>query len=324
MPEKTDLQALKVLVVGGAGFIGSHVCDALIKNGAEVTVLDNLISGNLENLAHIKDKLRFIRGDITNFEQTSHAAKDQDVIIHEAFPAAICDLSPEKQFITTGTLGTYNLLRAALANDSVFIYASSISVYGTQVSSPITESHPLDPIVAYGATKLSGEIYCRAFQREHGLNNVILRYSDVYGPRFNRISAPIAFLLKGLKKEPLQIHGDGSQARDYTYVTDIAEGTALAINKKSYGGVFNIASGTNISILELSKKVNVITENDSGIALIPTEKVDTQKYVAEDERKYCIDTTKAKRALCYEPKVSLDLGLELTKEWIIKEYHKFR
>ena len=319
-----NLENAKVLVAGGAGFIGSHICDALIKKGAEVTVLDNLISGNFENIAHIKDKLRFIKGDITNFEHVLRTAKDQDVIIHEAFPAAICDLSPEKQFITTGTLGTYNLLRAALANDSVFIYASSISVYGKQVSSPITESHPLDPIVAYGATKLSGEIYCRAFQREHGPNNVILRYSDVYGPRFNRISAPIAFLLKGLKKEPLQIHGDGSQTRDYTYVTDIAEGTALAINKKAYGAIFNIASGTNISILELSKKVNVITENDSEIALISTEKVDTQKYVADDERKYCIDIAKAKKTLGYKPKISLDTGLNMTKEWIIKEHHKFR
>ena len=318
-----DLENAKVLVAGGAGFIGSHVCDALIRKGAEVTVLDNLVSGNLKNIAHIKDRLRFIKGDITNFEQVLHAAKDKDVIIHEAFPAAICDLSPEKQFITTGTLGTYNLLRAALANDSIFIYASSISVYGKQVSSQISESHPLNPIIVYGATKLSGEIYCRAFQHEHELNIVILRYSDVYGPRFSRISAPIAFLLKGLKKEPLQIHGDGSQTRDYTYVTDIAEGTVLAINEKAYGDVFNIASGNHISILELAKKVNVITGNDSELELIAHEKIDTQKYVAEDERKYSIDISKAKKVLGYNPKISLDSGLNITKEWIEK-YHIFR
>jgi len=318
-----DLENAKVLVAGGAGFIGSHVCDALIRKGAEVTVLDNLVSGNLKNIAHIKDRLRFIKGDITNFEQVLHAAKDKDVIIHEAFPAAICDLSPEKQFITTGTLGTYNLLRAALANNSIFIYASSISVYGKQVSSQISESHPLNPIIVYGATKLSGEIYCRAFQHEHGLNIVILRYSDVYGPRFNRISAPIAFLLKGLKKEPLQIHGDGSQTRDYTYVTDIAEGTVLAINKKAYGEVFNIASGNHVSILELAKKVNVITGNDSELELIAHEKIDTQKYVVEDERKYSINIAKAKKILGYNPKISLDSGLNMTKEWIEK-YHIFR
>ena len=318
-----DLENAKVLVAGGAGFIGSHVCDALIRKGAEVTVLDNLVSGNLKNIAHIKDRLRFIKGDITNFEQVLHAAKDKDVIIHEAFPAAICDLSPEKQFITTGTLGTYNLLRAALANDSIFIYASSISVYGKQVSSQISESHPLNPIIVYGATKLSGEIYCRAFQHEHELNIVILRYSDVYGPRFSRISAPIAFLLKGLMKEPLQIHGDGSQTRDYTYVTDIAEGTVLAINEKAYGDVFNIASGNHISILELAKKVNVITGNDSELELIAHEKIDTQKYVAEDERKYSIDISKAKKVLGYNPKISLDSGLNITKEWIEK-YHIFR
>lgn len=319
-----DLENAKVLVAGGAGFIGSHVCDALIRKGADVTVLDNLVSGNLENIAHIKDKLKFIKGDITDFEQVLYAAKDCDVIIHEAFPAAICDLSPENQFIATGTLGTYNLLRAALANDSVFIYASSISVYGKQVSSPITESHPLNPIVVYGATKLAGEFYCRAFQQEQGLKNVILRYSDVYGPRYSRISAPIAFLLKGLKKEPLQIHGDGSQTRDYTYVTDIAEGTVLAINEKAYGDVFNIASGNYISILELAKKVNVNTENDSEIELIPSEKIDTQKYVAEDERKYSIDISKAKKILGYNPKVSLDTGLGMSKEWIIKKYQKVR
>jgi len=319
-----DLQEAKVLVAGGAGFIGSHVCDALIRRGAEVTVLDNLVSGNLENIAHIKDKLSFIKGDITDLEHVLRAAKSQDVIIHEAFPAAICDLAPENQFIATGTLGTYNLLRAAVANDSVFIYASSISVYGKQVSSPITEKHPLDPIVAYGATKLSGEIYCRAFQHEHGLNVVILRYSDVYGLRYNRISAPITFLLKGLKKEPLQIHGDGSQTRDYTYVTDIAEGTVLALTEKGYGSVYNIASGNYISILELAKKVNVITGNDSGIELIPIDKIDTQKYVAEDERKYWIDITKAQKMLGYEPKVTLEIGLSRIKEWILKKSQKVR
>ncbi|MCK4827117.1 NAD-dependent epimerase/dehydratase family protein, partial [bacterium] len=184
------LKGKKVLVAGGAGFIGSHVVDELVKSGAVVTVLDDLSSGNIKNLNHIRNKIKCIHGSINDYQQVVSAANNQEVIIHEGFPAALCDLNPDNQFIETGTLGTYNLLRAAAENESIFIYASSISVYGKQVSDPINEKHPLDPLITYGATKLAGEGYCKAFQNEYGLNCVILRYSDVYGPRFNRTGAP--------------------------------------------------------------------------------------------------------------------------------------
>lgn len=313
-----NIKGKKVLVAGGAGFIGSHVADELVKRDAVVTVLDDLSSGDLRNLNNIRNKIRFIQGSINDYKQVASAAKGQEVIIHEAFPASLCDLSPDNQFIDTGSLGTYNLLRAASENESIFIYASSISVYGNQVSTPISEEHPLDPIITYGATKLAGEIYCRAFQKEYGLNCVILRYSDVYGPRFKRTGAPIAFLLKALKKEPLQVHGAGLQARDYTFVTDVAKGTILGIQESAFGETFNIASGVSCTILDLANKVNAVTENDAGIEFISKDHINSSKYIVNDKRRYNIDITKAREMLGFQPKVSLEDGLQISKKWILE------
>jgi UDP-glucose 4-epimerase len=315
-----SIDGKKVLVAGGAGFIGSHVVEELVKRKAVVTVLDNQSSCDIRNLINISSKIKFISGNITDYAAVSSAAKDQEIIIHEAFPASLCDLSPDNQFIDTGTDGTYNLLRAASENESIFLYASSISVYGEQRTNPISEEHPLDPIITYGATKLAGEVYCKAFQKEYGLNYVILRYSDVYGPRFKRTGAPIAFLLRALGKRSLQIHGDGSQTRDYTFVTDIAKGTILGIEESAYGKIFNIASGNPCSILDLAGKVNAITGNNKGIEFLSEDNINSGKYVLRDKRQYSIDITKARKILGFEPEISLDKGLEISKKWIAEEY----
>ena len=304
---------MNVLVAGGAGFIGSHIVDTLLEANANVTILDNMVSGFSDYVHSVSDRVDYINGDITNNKIVDSASKDKDVIIHVAFPASLCDLSLDNQFIETGVLGTYNLLRAAVKNDSKFVYGSSISVYGIQKETPINEEHPLDPIITYGATKLTGEVYCNSFQQEFGLEVVKLRYSDVYGPRFRRIGAPTAFILKGLKNEVLQINGDGKQTRDYVYVTDVAQGTVLAINDRTYGDVFNIASGTSYSIIDLAKTANEITGNDAGVEFVSN--IDTQKFTANDIRRYAIDITKAKKILGFEPKINLREGLQQIKEW---------
>lgn len=313
-----DLEGKKVLVAGGAGFIGSHVVDELVKSKAVVTVLDDISCGNYRNLEHVRNKIKFIQGRINDYCVVASVVKEQDVIIHEAFPASRCDLNIDNQFIDTGIIGTYNLLRASSEKEAVFIYASSISVYGEQKTNPITEEHPLDPIITYGATKLAGEVYCRAFQKEYGLNCVIFRYSDAYGPRFVRTGAPIAFLIQAIKKLPLKIHGDGSQSRDYTFVSDIAKGTILGIQELAFGKIFNIGSGYSCTILDLAKKVNEITKNDNGIEFISNDCVDSKKYVPSDKRRYNIDITKAKRLLGYEPEISIDNGLQISKKWILE------
>lgn len=312
---------LKVLVAGGAGFIGSHIVDSLLKAGTEVTVFDNFLYRD-KNLQHVKNNIRIINGDITDFSQVKGASEGQDVIIHVAFPAALCDLSLSNQFIETGTIGTLNLLRAAKENDSVFIYGSSISVYGKQIYQPVDEIHPLEPIITYGATKLVGEVYCKSFHHEFGLKTVILRYSDVYGTRFKRIGAPTAFILKALKGEPIQIHGDGSQMRDYTFVTDIADATVLAINECAYGETFNIASGQACSIVELARMVKQITNSESRIEFISNDGIDSNKYVTNDARKYSISIEKAKKLLKFKPNVLLSDGLESTKRWILEDIDK--
>lgn len=306
---------MNVLVAGGAGFIGSHIVDTLLKANANVTILDNMASGNSDYVRSVCDRVDYIDGDITNDKIIDSASKDKDVIIHVAFPASLCDLNLNNQFIETGVLGTYNLLKAAVKNDSKFIYGSSISVYGIQKETPINEEHPLDPIITYGATKLTGEVYCNSFQHEFGLEVVRLRYSDVYGPRFKRIGAPTAFILKGLKNEVLQINGDGKQTRDYVYVTDVAQGTVLAINDRAYGDVYNIASGASYSIIDLAKTANEITGDDAGVEFVSN--IDTQKFTANDIRRYAIDITKAKKVLGFEPTIHIKEGLQITKDWII-------
>lgn len=310
-----ELNGLKVLVAGGAGFIGSYIVDSLLDVGAEVTVFDEFLYGD-KNLQHVKKNIQIIKGDITDCNQVNQASEGKDVLIHVAFPAALCDLSLSNQFIETGTIGTFNLLRAAKENDSVFIYGSSISVYGKQIYQPVDEQHPLNPIITYGATKLVGEVYCRSFQHEFGLKTVILRYSDVYGPRSKRIGAPTAFLLKALNDEPIQIHGDGLQMRDYTYVTDIADATVLAINDCVYGETFNIASGRAYSIVELARIVKKITNSDSRIVFVSNDEIKSNKYIANDTRKYSISIEKAKKLLKFIPNVMINDGIEITKQWI--------
>lgn len=315
-----NLSDLKVLVAGGAGFIGSHIVDELINSNAVVTILDNFTSSDVSSISCPTDRIQLVRGDINDYSTVEDISKDIDVIIHVAFPAARCDLSLNNQYLDAGIKGTFNLLRASVDNDIDFIYGSSISVYGNQKETPINEKHALDPIITYGATKLAGEVYCRSFQHEFGLKVAILRYSDVYGPRFKRIGAPTAFLIRSLNNETLQIHGDGQQMRDYIYVTDVAKASLLAINDRAYGDIFNIASGESHTIIEVANLANEITGSSAGLEFL--SKSNGQKHLENDIRKYVIDITKAKSTIGFKPQVDLKQGLELTKNWILSNQVK--
>jgi UDP-glucose 4-epimerase len=324
----------RVLVTGGAGFIGSHICERLLKEGAEVVVLDDFSTGKLINLEHIKEDLKIFKGRIENYNDVSEAIKGCDIVIHEAFPYGKSGMGLEEQYIEDGVIGTFNVLKASVKNKvEKVVNASSVAVYGLPKYLPINEKHPINPFLPYGVTKYAGELYCKTFSKLYGLDTVNLRYFYVYGERYAQFdhSAMVNFLNRSLKDKTLLIYGDGSQIRDYTYIDDAMEGTLLAAMKENtLGATYNISYGVGITILELAKKVAKIVDKDVEIrfaeareyrysdeyCIVPvglTKKLD-DKWI--DERNYVGDISKAKKELNYNPKVRIEEGIKRTVEWL--------
>ncbi len=245
----------RVLVAGGAGFLGSWCVDRMVKAGFDVVVFDNFISGRAVNLDHVKNEIALIKGDIRQLNDLRSVPGDIDAIVHLAFPTPLCTRDHGLQFHDIAAQGTANLLQYALEQSAYFLYGSSISVYGFQASTPITEEHQCKPALVYGLNKLHGENLCHAFGQIHGLKYGILRYSDLYGPRDLRKNAINNFLTAALQNGPIEIRGGGKQRRSYTYVADAAEATVLALNNQFESDVVNLATDQSISISELAKTV---------------------------------------------------------------------
>jgi len=326
----------KILVTGGAGFIGSHLCQRLLTEGAEVVALDDFSTGKINNLEKIKTRITVIKGDVRNITDVMKATENCDVVVHEAFPYGAQTRETDKQFVDVGTMGTYNVLVASLEhNVEKVVYASSVAVYGQQKYLPINEDHPKDPFLPYGATKYIGELYCSTFYKVYGLNTVSLRYFNVYGPRYATFdhSAMILFLDRAIKNESPLIYGDGTQVRDYTYIDDAIEGTMLAIMKDEAGKgeVFNIGKGKGTQIIDLAKRILKTSGKDLPITFasfndyrhikrgLPhgiTQEINGRFL---DTRSYIADIGKAERLLGYVPRVDLDEGIKATLEWVISE-----
>jgi len=328
------LEQKQVLVTGGAGFIGSHICGRLLEEGASVIILDNFSTGKLSNVQHIESHIQIIKGSVENWEDISKAAKGCDIVVHEAFPYGKSGMGLNEQYIEAGVLGTFNVLKAAVENRvKKVIYASTVAVYGIPKYLPIDEKHPVDPFLPYGATKYVGELYCSTFSKLYGLDTVSLRYFYVYGPRYAQFdhSAMVNFLQRLIENKPLLIYGDGSQIRDYTYISDAVEGTLLAIKKENtQGEVYNISSGNAITILELAQKIVETTQKNVEIK---AAEIDEYRYSDEycaipigltsrrgdkwiDERNYVGDISKARNDLEYNPSVSPEEGIVRTIEWL--------
>lgn len=324
----------KVLVTGGAGFIGSHICERLLKEGAEVTVLDDFSTGKLANLMHIRNDITLFKGKIEDYERVYKALKGCNIGIHEAFPYGKSGMGLEEQYIEEGVIGTFNVLKAAVEhNIEKVVNASSVAVYGIQKYIPLDEKHPILPFLPYGVTKYAGELYCKTFSKLYGLDTTSLRYFYVYGPRYAQFehNAMVNFLNRALNNKPLLIYGDGSQIRDYTYIDDVVEGTLLAAQKEyTSGTVYNISYGEGITILELAKTIVGIINKDIEIKFAEIREYKySDKYTTIpigltqkagdkwiDERNYIGDITKAKKELQYDPKVKIEAGIEKTAEWL--------
>ena len=299
----------RVLVTGGAGFIGSHLVDRLLKEGFDVIVLDNLSSGHVRNIKHHIGKrgFQFIKGDIRNRELVNKLVKEIDVIFHLAAIVSVPQSVRNPTLVNeVNVSGTLNLLEAARKSKvKRFIFASSCAVYGNPQSLPIKEESPLRPISPYGASKLAAETYVQVFHKVYGLKTVCLRYFNVYGPRQSegRYSSVISRFLRALREDrPLKIYGDGKQTRDFVHVHDVVEANVLALKeRKAVGECFNIATGSPITIEDLAKKFMAVFGKKTKIAYLKPRRGDIRHSYA--------DISKAVEKLGYKPKISLENGL---------------
>jgi len=306
----------KVLVTGGAGFIGSHLVDRLLKNGFEVHVIDDLSTGKLNNVTYHqgKENFQFIKGDIRDFNLIKKTVTDIDAVFHEAALVSV-PRSVENPVLTNevNVTGTLNLLKACADLDvKRFIHASSSSVYGETEVLPKREDLNPQPISPYAVSKLAAESYARAFYEVYGLETVCLRYFNVYGPRqaYGPYSGVIIiFINQLLSDQPPTIFGGGEQTRDFTNVQDTVEGNMLALKRKSaVGQVFNIATGVATTINQLAEMLREIMGKTDLKAVYKGPR-------PGDIRHSYADISKAKRILGYEPKTSLREGLTQLVKW---------
>lgn len=291
------------LVTGGAGFIGSHLVYELVKQGHQVTVLDNLSDGTLQNLSGVKENIHFIAGDICQFADVLHACKGVDYILHHAALASVAKSMIHPQLTTQiNILGTQNVLEAARqCGVKRVIFASSAAVYGTLPGYPYREDSPTDCQSPYAWSKQAGAELCQLYTQAYGLETVVLRYFNVFGPRQNPNAAVIAqFIRLAAINQPLGIDWDGKQSRDFINVRDVVQANMLAVFKAKAGEVYNVASGTTHSLLELAD----VIEKISGRRL---ERTSHAKRPG-DVHKSSADIRKI-RTLGFEPQVTLEAGL---------------
>jgi UDP-glucose 4-epimerase len=301
-----------VLVTGGAGFIGSHIVDALLERGARVRVVDNLSTGHLSNLEAVKGNIDFLEGDLADESVAHRAVEGVELVFHEAaLPSVPRSVSHPRETHLASVEATFNLLLAAKEKRvRRVVYAASSSAYGDQPTLPKIESMRPEPLSPYAAAKLVGEYYCQVFNRSYGLETICLRYFNVFGPRQDPgspysgvISQFVDRLLKG--QRPI-IYGDGEQTRDFTYVSNAVEANMLAAESdRGIGEVINIANGEKVSINELFKLVRqILGRGDVEPDYQPARIGDVMHSLA--------DVTSARANLGFEPRIRLEEGLRLT------------
>jgi UDP-glucose 4-epimerase len=299
----------RVLVTGGAGFIGSHVVDKLVGSSYDVRVVDNLSEGRLSNIeGHLKNgRVRFFEGDVRDAELVGECVRGVDAVVHLAAVTSV-PFSVENPSVTfdNNVNGTLNLLDACTrARVKRFVFVSSCSVYGEPSYLPVDEKHPTFPLSPYAASKLEGEESCKNHQERHGLPTVVLRLFNVYGPRqrLNAYSGVITQFLDRVRKHmPLVIFGDGSQTRDFVHVWDVAEAALRALEtERAEGEVFNVGSGRATSVNSLAKSVIDLTGANVDVVY--------EKPRVGDIKASFADISKAKKQLGYKPIVPLEKGL---------------
>lgn len=302
---------MRVLITGGAGFLGSHLCDRFIAEGHEVIAMDNLITGNLRNIAHLQDNsaFSFIEHDVTNFISIDGPI---DAIMHFASPASPIDyLKLPIQTLKVGALGTHNALGLALAKGARILLASTSEIYGDPLEHPQKETYvgnvdAIGPRGVYDEAKRYAESLTMAYHRVHDVQTRIIRIFNTYGPRMRLKDGRVVpnFIAQSLRGEPLTVYGDGSQTRSFQYVDDLVEG-AYRLLLSDFTEPVNIGNPREMSILEFAEAVNSLTGNPGGIVF-------ENQRIKGDPQTRRPDITRAREVLGWEPKVDLEEGLEKT------------
>jgi len=296
------------LVTGGAGFIGSHLVEALAERGERVRVLDDFSTGRRENLAAVADHIELLEGDVADPETVERAVAGCDYVLHLAAIASVqASLENPRRTHQVNVNGTLNVLEAARrASVQRVVFASSAAVYGDHTALPLREELPPCPLSPYAATKAAGEAYCSAFHASYGLPTVALRFFNVYGPRqdpANPYSGVISiFAARIARGERPVIYGDGKQTRDFVYVTDVARAALLVCEQEAaVGDVFNVAGGKQTSVLQLAAVLNQVLDTSLTPTFAPARSGEVRFSQA--------DVRRAREALEWEPQVTLQEGL---------------
>ncbi len=305
----------KSLVTGGAGFIGSHLVEALLKRGDEVRVLDNFSTGKTENLASFRDNIELIRGDLRSKSDLKKAVKDIDTVFHQgAFVSVPLSLKDPELCFAVNVEGTVNLLSAALASGvKRVVMASSAAVYGENLAVPLTEDAPADPLSPYAVSKRVGELYTAIYTNQLNLDVVALRYFNVYGPKQSPDSDYAAvipiFIRNMLDEEHPVIFGDGKQSRDFIYIDDVVRANVLASeSSRAPGRILNICSGSETNLFELVGTLSGIFNWEAQPSLEPERPGDIYRSSG--------DPSLARKILDFEPQVDFETGLRTTAAWM--------
>jgi UDP-glucose 4-epimerase len=306
----------KIIVTGGAGFIGGHIVEALSGQGHHVVIYDNLHTGSLAQVETFSREygVEFVKGDILDRDLLRAAFQGAETVHHLAALSSVPEsLEKKVDYVKVNTIGTLNVLEAArLTGVKNTVFASSAAVYGNNPITPKTEAMVPEPASPYGVTKLDGEYYYTMYRREYGLNAVSLRFFNVFGPRQNPDSEYAAvipkFINRALRHEPIIIFGDGQQTRDFISVKDVVQANLLAATKG--GDIYNVAGGTGITIVELARKIIAMTGSKSKIQYLPGRPGDIKHSRA--------DNSKIIRELGLKISADIDQSLAETVEYFGK------
>lgn len=308
----------KILVTGGAGFVGSNLVGALLERGDEVRVLDNFSTGNRANLVHAAGEVEVVEGDLRSYERVHTAVRGVELVYHQGALGSV-PRSVQDPLTTTAVNveGTLNVLLAA-RDEGVrrVVFASSSSVYGNGAGRPRSEDEAPDPISPYGVAKLAAERFCVSFHRVYGLETVALRYFNVFGPRqdpSSQYAAVVPRFIRAIAEgREITIHGDGEQSKDFTYVANVIDANLLAGDAPAAAGrVLNVAMGGSESVNAVAAAIGRLLDKEVLSVHGPDR--------PGDVRRSCANVTAAREALGFEPRIGFEDGLRLTIESLLEE-----
>lgn len=305
---------MRIIVTGGAGFLGSHLCDRLIEQGNQVICIDNLLTGSLDNIAHLQDNqnFQFVEADVV---EAFPEDLEFDQLYHLASPASPNMGNPKSytalpfDTMQVNTIGTWNLCNETASRGAKFLFASTSEVYGNPLEHPQKETYngnvsSTGPRSVYDEAKRFGETITSAFVRYNNLDGRIARIFNTYGPRMAEDGrVVIEFVNAALANKPFPIFGDGKQTRSFCYVSDLINGLILAMEKGAKGEIYNLGNPNELTILELAEKIKLLTNSTSNASSVGS-------LPKDDPVRRCPDIQKAREILAWEPRVDLEEGLQ--------------